>query len=57
MNTFKYHIEELDNAIDYVKNNDYSISMSDMEETYYNASIRSIRGDIKVANRYILDNL
>jgi len=57
MDIFKRHIEELDKAIDYVNNNEDRVDMSDEERTYYNSSIRSIRGDIKVTNRYILNNL
>lgn len=57
MDIFKRYIEELDKGIDYVNNNKYKVDMSDEERTYYNAAIRSIRGDIKVTNSYILDNL
>ncbi|MEJ7220784.1 hypothetical protein [Staphylococcus gallinarum] len=57
MNVFKNRIEELDKGINYVSNHKYRIDMDDRERTYYNAAIRSIRGDIKVTNKYILNNL
>ncbi|RIN97106.1 hypothetical protein P3T97_14180 (plasmid) [Mammaliicoccus sciuri] len=57
MKEFEYRIEQLDKAIEYVNNNKNNIDLSDREKVYYEASIRSIRGDIKVTNRYMLDNL
>ncbi|MGW7811112.1 hypothetical protein AST00_11150 [Staphylococcus equorum] len=57
MDILSHYIEELDKANEYVSNNRYSLDMSDSEKVYYNATIRSIRGDIKQANKYMLQNL
>ncbi|MFW2512130.1 hypothetical protein ACNRAK_10165, partial [Staphylococcus epidermidis] len=57
MDILSRYIEELDKANEYVSNNKYSLNMSDTEKVYYNAEIRSIRGDIKQTNKYMLQNL
>lgn len=57
MDILSHYIEELDKANEYVSNNKYNLNMSDTEKVYYNATIRSIRGDIKQANKYLLQNL
>ncbi|MBF7019715.1 hypothetical protein ISO99_07295 [Staphylococcus sp. 18_1_E_LY] len=57
MDILSRYIEELDKANEYVSNNKYSLNMSDTEKVYYNAAIRSIRGDIKQTNKYMLQNL
>ena len=57
MDILSHYIEELDKANEYVSNNKYSLNMSDTEKVYYNATIRSIRGDIKQTNKYLLQNL
>ena len=57
MDILSHYIEELDKANEYVSNNKYSLNMSDTEKVYYNATIRSIMGDIKQTNKYLLQNL
>lgn len=57
MDNLRYINESLDSAIDFVRNNKYVDQTTDREKHYYKANIRSIRGDIKRANRYMYENI
>ncbi len=58
MDKLKICNEELDKAIEYVRNNQYKNQRNDSQTyTYYKASLRSIRGDIKRANRYMYEEI
>lgn len=57
MDNLRYINEALDRAIDFVRNNKYVDQTTDRDKHHYKANIRSIRGDIKRANRYMYENI